>query len=1315
MENQNSPSRSVPWLSLEARDFEIFVADFSASKQPAVVISGSAALTASEISALTAIGFRSVPGRRTVYARSGGSFNRREIETVFPSARQLMMPVEKTRRRFGGANPLEQSAPAPSLPTAPNSKPAAHPDRPATREGHLASEPEDDMSIELPIWDDAADVDLLARRSVVEGVAIEMANDFQARYVPASRLGTATTMVPANMAAPIDRAYRTLQERYGDVDALVGASLGWSADELASRLSVEQIDAVAVFIKSLDDGKAEILADQTGVGKGRVLAACVVIAIRRGLKVIFLTETANLFSDFWRDVMDIDAAHIVGEPYILNASEKIFDLTAEEPRVLFSSWSAKKQASVIESSALPDGVRLCFATYSQFNRSASAKARYLMSIAQGALLVEDESHNAAGDSNIAATIDLVEQQAGCCLYSSATFAARPENMSAYAKALPDCFRGQDVPAVLRAGGQALQAALAQGLVADGRLLRREHDLSGISIEVAVDIKRQERHRQYADALSPILARMARLSRLVEARVGELNRRNEDIVKALPAAAAKEAREKWTAGNFGGRLGLITRQFLTALKIDFCIETCLDVLSRGEKPVVVIDITMETVLRELQDGDDTLVWAGHPTFGSLRTAEDGAAAPSFGDALAVMLRRIVTVKVKRGTDEPEKIAITDGELIGEAEAIMALVRAFAYLPLSPMDAVREGIEAAPTPDGGRWAVGEITGRSLRVSNGVCEPMPPRNRNETVIKYNNGSLDCIFITKPGSAGLSLHASERVKDKRRRILIELEIPSNVVNRIQRWGRVNRRGQTSVPGFITLATSLPFEVRNMAIQNRKVEQLSAQVTASAETATLMDVPDLINSVGNDVCKRLLTSRPQWAEAMDISLDIEEEDDELYFVNKFLFRLILLPAAHQENLYRAVLGAYQDAIHELAARGIAPRRNREMAGVWKTVAREIYDSGDPADGSVFGAPVFLSVIEAEVDAAPIREREVLEMVAAARHDLEGLVGSSSDFFASYRTRIAQERPRLLAQSLSKRFSSVEQALKASESNSVKLEAARLKEMHDLLGLIEPGTTMSAQNEDGELRLAVIVAIRPPDVREAWFPGKYLVKYLFPGDEQPREISVAGLMRQPGLTVYPLRAGRDCVEYPAFRAVAHGRVAVRRHILDGNIFAAVRCAVDAGFGSAVTYLDAMGIRHQGVLIPKSRESALKQAMRGTRTPEVAFEIMRQAGGTIWTNAERSLEGVTCSRRGNRFVATVGGDRRSKRRFSSEAFSKALGVDPSSGVPPRRMLALLRQLVAVGEVLYFEGRHNHIALKAAASVAMAMDNEDINKGHHARAS
>ena len=45
-------------------------------------------------------------------------------------------------------------------------------------------------------------------------------------------------------------------------------------------------------------------------GKGRVAAAMIRYAVNQGVKPVFLTEKANLFSDIYRDLSAIGSGHL---------------------------------------------------------------------------------------------------------------------------------------------------------------------------------------------------------------------------------------------------------------------------------------------------------------------------------------------------------------------------------------------------------------------------------------------------------------------------------------------------------------------------------------------------------------------------------------------------------------------------------------------------------------------------------------------------------------------------------------------------------------------------------------------------------------------------------------------------------------------------------------------------------------------------------------------------------------------------------------------------------------------------------------------
>lgn len=78
-------------------------------------------------------------------------------------------------------------------------------------------------------------------------------------------------------------------------------------DMLCKAFAKEQIDAIAIAIWNFENtGNGIILADQTGVGKGRVGAGLIRYTILHLKKVpIFMTEKKHLIIDMYRDLIDI--------------------------------------------------------------------------------------------------------------------------------------------------------------------------------------------------------------------------------------------------------------------------------------------------------------------------------------------------------------------------------------------------------------------------------------------------------------------------------------------------------------------------------------------------------------------------------------------------------------------------------------------------------------------------------------------------------------------------------------------------------------------------------------------------------------------------------------------------------------------------------------------------------------------------------------------------------------------------------------------------------------------------------------------------
>lgn len=1290
--------QTLPWLDTGEPGIEIKIAEFASrgDSVQAVLVQSNSELEASLVTLLQELGFQRFgkDGRRMV--RRGNRFTQNEMRKAFPRAYHVDRALASVRVRFEASpspRPVTQAA-SPAPDTSPVKEVAESSASPSPKRMLKAFTPVRSPSKASPVS--------IAPTEEFNG---ERVNRFQVKYRPGSALGDPIAMIPVNLAAPTESALQRVRDVYGDIDAFVAERLGWTVEEMEHHLSPEQIDAVALEIAAADRGQAFILADQTGLGKGRVVAAVARAAVIAGKVPVVITEKENLFSDLFRDIKDIGSLELFGRPFILNDSAQIIDVGSVEREVIHPAWKKQEVQEALKTGVLPEGTQLVLATYSQFNKRGSLKAEFLKKIAKNQHLICDESHNAVGDSATSENLSEAMDVAESVMYSSATFARNARNLAAYRRLFPISMRSSDLMGVLSAGGQAISEALSQMLAEDGVYLRREQDLSGIEIRVVDDAERLGRNQAYADALSPILAEIARISRSVSEIADERN--GDGPGKDEYGGGRKAGKEFWYTGNFGARLGVVVRQFITALLVDLAIDRSIQTLEAGEKPVVVIESTMESLMRELatDDGiDEGFGLDGEAVVDDVSVGEDEAPsvprAPDFRDALRLMLDRTMMLMVKSpGMDEADKIPVDDPDLIALADAVRAQIDAFPDLPLSPIDDIRDRIEAAGAEfqEAGTidrpWRADEISARGMRVVNGTYEKFPPQDRVATVAAFNAGISDAILLTRAASTGLSLHSSERVDDRRKRKMIELQIPRNVVERVQFWGRVNRRGQVNIPSFETLSTGLPLQTRELAIQNRKVADLSANVTASAESASAMDVPDMIDAVGNAVCKRILEERPSLADRMHIPLklqDMEKAEGELYHVNKFLQRLVLLPAKEQDILYKEALAAYADAVREMAARGRHPRGARELPGEWRVVERELFESGDRQDGPIFGRNVTATLIESMQSLSPWTSDRVQSAADGALIKIARLPGAqTNDPFAGYIKTINDVRPRVLQAALSKYYLSVRQAMSDNRPNSVKDASSRLDHLISLLRTMRPGHLLDLKGEEGREE-GVVVDIRPPaDGKEVHHPGRWAIRYIVPGDEAPREISAATIIRDVSSRITPTSKGIPQAMLNRFDRAPRGEVLVRRRILDGNLVRAVIAARNAGWGSAATWTDEHGTPHRAILVPKHKQDTLHFLPGRCTDPNLAMLLLEE-GATLFTNPDAPDTGASISLEGDRIVVDVPGNKRITKLFETESILAVVGAYKGdhrmkrSVIPADRVEKLCRAFSESGHAFHYSG-------------------------------
>lgn len=1118
--------------------------------------------------------------------------------------------------------------------------------------------------------------------AVVAGAAVaEIAagdgdsNAYQAPYVSASKVGAPSTMMPRNLEAATRAALSRVAARAGgDIDAWVAKEFSYTPEELARFFSPEQVDALALYLHADERERAFLVADQTGVGKGRTLAAIMRRNAIQGYRTVFLTERQTNLSDIWRDIVHTDSARFFN-PLLLNENAKVID--ERDGSVSLSSAPREVVDEMLRAKDWPEGCNLLLGTYSQFNREISkdldlaedkgrdrgvAKSEWLAAaVDANTRLVLDESHNAASsDSNISGNITRAVEAAARTTYSSATYAKDAENMAFYKPLLPKDISALDLASMMKKGGETFQEVLSGMLAHDGVMIRREFDLSRVTYETIVDTQRFERNRNYMDAIAPVLAELVKFSGEVDLRIraaNEARERGGAAADAAPAARRKVKPLHMSRIGFGSPLYTISRLFVAALKVDAVVEDALKALSENKKPVIVVENTIQTLLEEIAENESDA---------------EGAIVPDFKALFHRTLRQMRTARWKDSQRDlhVRDMAQDDPVLQAQVDRLARMIDGLPHIPVSAIDEVKQRISAAG------WACDEITGRTLEVRDGRIMRRP--TTNPTVVKnaFNSGEVDAIVINVAGSTGIDLHASSRFVDKRKRRMIELQASADILRKVQTHGRVNRYDQVEDPEIVSILSGLPIELRLCAMENAKLRKLSANTTSNRDAANLMrHIPDLINPVGDIVCARYAELRPELLQRLGFKVsDIQrsatenmetdaaaerslEADvtgrevvvatartrgqrqkpiEESYRVkdskrsaNEILARLIMLPVATQEKVCNELTAEFLSAVEELESRGETPLRTEDLRGIVHERERKVFDGADQDNpDSVFHEPLYAIEGALERTGTPIRMDDLMERIQIG----EMASGRAQNCIDILRGNIDQ----ILEPFLPPDCATVEEALarevRGGGNPVIANRKKGIENLADLLGELRPGKQLS-YTYDGIKTVGLVTRVVYPERGYEASADSYGVEFVVPGDEKVRSARLRNLLNDP---VFKVEEGLEGEAYDKIRDRFESAEKVKMSpvtILTHNIYRAMRLNVAHRLGKLMMFKTKDGGIHRGVVVSKVHVN-LKSVPVEIRDAEMAWaavldrraELVGSAPGEAKNFAISHVSGDTFSLR-----------------------------------------------------------------------------------------
>lgn len=560
---------------------------------------------------------------------------------------------------------------------------------------------------------------------------------YQRPYLAFSKIGEARTMVPANQQAAIQAYLTRLEQAYGPIDGFVQNQLGMGQKTMEANFSPEQVDAIGIEISRMLIGRSSILADDTGLGKGRQLAALATWANKRGETVVFVTEKANLFSDLARDLKHI------GEwdrfrPLILNADGEITyeETPGAEPTVLTKGVDADTMRDILDNNRTTAElqVNIVFLTYSQISTAESAKALWVKNQLANSLVIFDEAHVAAGsDSNIAVQVDEMATLAKHVQFSSATWSKSHDNMHIYQRAFPPTVAVSTLAETMRKGGDSFSELFSSMLAAEGALIRREHDLSKLEVEMVIDDENRARNEDVSDKVADVLGSASYISGDMQQVFIRANSHSVAKLKGARDVRSRLVKAKLFSSSFGA--GSVIYQVMKSvqgsLNAPHVAKLTIDSVARGLKPVIVSDATGETLVESLIE--EVIRENGGKRPESIRI-------PTLRDMLRyVIYRRLSTIRVEEvtqldleededegGAPEPEWVQEGEGETA--APAVPALAAPVASDPVLAVGVEPESEEPEEAIDVQAAFVGEA---AVATAAPALEVMPAGQGEELVV--------------------------------------------------------------------------------------------------------------------------------------------------------------------------------------------------------------------------------------------------------------------------------------------------------------------------------------------------------------------------------------------------------------------------------------------------------------------------------------------------------------------------------------------------------------------------------------------------------
>jgi hypothetical protein len=830
----------------------------------------------------------------------------------------------------------------------------------------------------------------------------------------------------AVMPADQQEAVNKNLEKLGDADQFLVDELGYNdKDDLYSHLAAEQVDSVALALQQAKKGNAFIIGDMTGIGKGRQAASLIRYAKKQGQVPVYFTKTAGLLSDVYRDLVDIGSPDL--RPFVFGSAKEAA-ITDSDGNVVFalpSKSEVKRVLDYIEKNGkLPDEYDYVLTTYSQvsngvyeFDEDGNRKERKLAKgktfgaaalsgqkrrdaiekLMGNAYLILDESHTAGGNSGQGNYFQHIIQKAKNVTFFSATFAKRPDNMPIYAlrTAMNEGgMKSSDLIDAVKRGGATLQEIMSQTLTQCGQMIRRERDMTGVTIDWKAidDPERVQEQREQYDSIIGLFNDIINFQKkYVSSYVDE---RNDELAAIQSTMGIKKGTAALGIKNqpFASKAFNTVQQVLLSLKAKSAAERAIDYLKQGMKPVIALNNTNESQTGNLALGEEM-------------------DAPDLGTSLKKGLEGTLRYTQKDAKDNSESGYIKLSDLGDEAvEAYHELEKKIEQtstgLSLSPIDVIKNELQKAG------YKVGELTGRQTEFvynDNGTVTKVKRADTDKKKLArdFNDGKIDALILNKSAATGISLHASSKYKDQKKRVMIVAQQQLDVNDEVQMRGRIDRTGQVARGAYEYVVSLIPAEQRLLMMFKAKLKSLDANTTSSQKSKfNEMEVADITNKYGDKVVREYMAEHLDLYARMADPFGWEKSHgDDLSRIDpqtlvasgggvgdgeagadasKLLGRMALLRVSEQEKMLQEIGELYANEIQRLNEMGENDLEITELPLKAKTLHKEVWKQGaEPGGDNAFADNTYIEKVNMAILKKPMKASEV-------KASQEGLTGGKT-------------------------------------------------------------------------------------------------------------------------------------------------------------------------------------------------------------------------------------------------------------------------------------------------------------------------------------